>query len=249
MLDMLKKTETIKKAYWPVVIAIFGATTVMLFVYAPVEETMGPVQKIFYIHLPSAICTFLACMVSFIAAVGYLWQRKMFWDDLSAAAAKVAVLLCTVVLLTGMVWGHAAWGRWWTFQSPRLVFSLLLWLLYVVYIVLRASTGSGSKRAIISAVYSVAAFLDVPLVWLSVRLIPDPVHPASVTMTDAMRHTLLAWFIPVTLLTIGLIIAGKNRHRRLRERELLNHTESTWTVAPAEPIASEHCNEQADNDA
>ena len=92
-----------------------------------------------------------------------------------------------------------------------------------------------------------AAFLDVPLVWLSVRLIPDPVHPASVTMTDAMRHTLLAWFIPVTLLTFGLIMAGKNRHRRLRERELQTHTESTWSVAPAESMASEHCNQSADD--
>lgn len=246
---MLIESKTFKRAYWSVVIAAFGATTIMLFTYTPVEETMGPVQKIFYIHLPSAICTFLACLVSFIAAVGYLWQRKMFWDDLSAAAAKVAVLLCTVVLVTGMIWGKKAWGQWWTFQSPRLVFSLLLWLLYVVYIIIRASIGSGSRRAIISAVYSVAAFLDVPLVWLSVRLIPDPVHPSSVTMTDSMRHTLAAWFVPITLLAIGLIVAGKNRHRRQRDREILSHTESTWSVASTEPAASktsEHCNEPAD---
>ena len=119
------------------------------------------------------------------------------WDDLAAAAAKVAVLLCSGVLITGMIWGRAAWGQWWTW-SPRLTFSLILWLLYAVYLVLRSSIESGQRRAVVAAVYGLTAFLDVPLVWLSARLLPD-IHPSSVQLAGPMKLTLLAWFVPVTL--------------------------------------------------
>src|SRR5512133_1020212 len=118
---------------------------------------MGQIQKVFYIHLPVAICTFLACLVAFIASIGYLVQRKMNWDDLAASSAKVAVVLCTIVLITGMIWAKGAWGRWWTW-SPRLTFSLMLWLLYVVYLIIRNSVDSSQRRALISAVYAVIAF-------------------------------------------------------------------------------------------
>src|SRR5439155_1180764 len=142
-------------------------------------------QMIFYLHLPCAIGTFLACLTCFVGAIGYLWQGNLIWDDLSAAAAKVSVQLCTIVLLTGMIWGHSAWGQWWTW-SPRLTFSLVLWLLYVVYLMTRASVESVERRAIIGAVYGIVAFLDVPLVYLSVRLMPD-IHPVSVTLSLAIK--------------------------------------------------------------
>ncbi len=123
--------------YWVITLTLFVVVTFMLRdSITPVEKTMGPIQKIFYLHLPVAINTFVAAMIVFIASVGYLWQRRMFWDDLAAAAGKVAALYCTIVLLTGMVWGREAWGQWWTW-SPRLTFSLVLWLLYVVYLMIR----------------------------------------------------------------------------------------------------------------
>ncbi len=227
---MLGESRTFKRLYWLVVLATFAATTTMLFVYTPEEQTMGQVQKIFYLHLPSAICAFLACMVAFIGGVGYLWQRKMIWDDLSLAAAKIAALLCTIVLATGMIWGRSAWGVWWAW-TPRLTFSLLLWLLYVVYLVIRPCIESRDRRAIIGAVYVIAAFLDVPLVYLSVRLIPDYIHPKSVELIFPMKVTLAAWFVPVSLLTIGLIAGSWGRNRRLRERDLARASESGWSIA------------------
>ncbi len=205
--------------YWLTVVVLFAATVTMLFVYTPTEATMGPIQKVFYLHLPSAICAFLACLVAFVAGIGYLWQRKMAWDDLSAAGAKVAAVMCSVVLITGMIWGRYAWGVWWAW-TPRLTFSLLLWLLYVVYLVIRPSIKSRRRRAVICSVYAIAAFLDVPLVYLSVRLIPDYIHPRSVELIGPMKLTLAAWFVPVTLLTIGLIAAARNKNRKQREREL-----------------------------
>ena len=97
--------KLIAGAFWILTLALFAATVTMVFTYTPVEKTMGVVQKIFYLHLPVAINTFVAATVVFVASIGYLWERKAWWDDLAAAAGKVTALLCAVVLITGMIWG------------------------------------------------------------------------------------------------------------------------------------------------
>ncbi len=244
---MLSESRTMTRIYWLIVGIAFAVTITMLFVYTPVEETMGPIQKIFYLHLPSAICTFLACTVAFVAGLGYLWQRKIAWDDLSAAGAKIAAIMCTFVLATGMIWGRIAWGAWWTW-TPRLTFSLMLWLLYVVYLIIRPCIESRDRRAMVCAVYAITAFLNVPLVYVSVRLIPDYIHPKSVDLIGPMKVTLAAWFVPVTLLTLGLIVAERNRNRRQRQRQLERSSETAWSVArPKSPDvgAVDSCNQQA----
>jgi heme exporter protein C len=179
--------------------------------------------------LPAAISTFLACLVCFIASVGYAVQRNMTWDRLANAAARVAVGLCSIVLITGMVWGKGAWGQWWTW-SPRLTFSLVLWLLYVVYLMTRASFESAERRAIVSAVYSMIAFLDVPLVYLSVRLMPD-IHPVSVQLAPEMKLTLAIWFVPVLMLTAGLIVARFRKDRPIPVEELPTAAPGRFTWA------------------
>jgi heme exporter protein C len=192
-------------AYWSATAALTAAAVALLVLYTPTEATMGPVQKIFYLHLPTAINTLLACGVVFAGSVGFLVRRRMVWDHLASAAARVAVVFGFVVLGTGMIWARVAWGTWWTW-SPRLTFTLILWLLYVVYVVVRPAVESAERRAVVSAVYGVVAFLDVPLVYLTARLLPD-VHPASVEMAGPMQLTLAAWFVPVTLLAAGLVVA------------------------------------------
>lgn len=205
---------TLIRIYWLATLAATAAALAMVAGYTPDEASMGQIQKIFYLHLPTAICTFLACLSCFVASIGYLAQRKTWWDDLGAASARVAVQLCSVVLITGMIWGRSAWGRWWTW-SPRLTFSLVLWLLYVVYLMIRMSVESGQRRAIISAVYAVIAFLDVPLVYLSTRLMVD-IHPSSITLAAPMKLTLAVWFVPVAMLGAGLIVTRFNLNRRRR---------------------------------
>lgn len=203
------------RAFWLGLSLLFAADLILLAKYTPDERMMGSIQKIFYLHLPVAINALLACLVAFVASIGYLWQRQAWWDDLAWASARVAVQFCGVVLLTGMVWGRVAWGLWWTW-SPRLTFSLALFLLYLVYLLVRSSVEGRDRRAVVAAVYAVVAFLDVPLVWLSARLMPD-IHPASVQLAPAMKLTLAAWFVPVTLLAIGLISVRfvLNRNARL----------------------------------
>src|SRR5690349_7537526 len=92
----------IQVAYWLATASLFAGALGVLIFYTPTESTMGDIQRIFYLHLPVAISTFLACTVTFIASVGYLMQRKSGWDDLASAAARVAVQLCSIVLITGM---------------------------------------------------------------------------------------------------------------------------------------------------
>lgn len=199
--------------HWALTAVLLAVGVGIVVFVTPVEATMGPVQKIFYLHLPAAINTFLACTVCFVASVGYLWRRRLEHDRLAAAAAWAAVAQCSVVLITGMIWGRAAWGVLWTW-SPRLTFSLVLWLLYVVYLVVRPSVESTQRRAMVCALYAVVAFVDVPLVYLSVRLMPD-IHPTQVLLEPAMKYTLLYALVPLTLTNVGLIAW---RYRRLGGR-------------------------------
>jgi len=233
---MLTRSRQLWILYGAALAGTTAAATLMMLFYAQVDAEMGPIQKIFYVHLPFAINAFLACLLAFVGGIGYIWQRRMIWDDLSSAAAKVAALMCTVVLITGMIWGRYAWGKWWDW-SPRLTFSLLLWLLYVVYLVLRPSIESRQRRAMVCAVYAVAAFLDVPLVYLSTKLMPKDIHPAPITLaTVDMKLTLAMWFVPVTLLMGGLVVALMRSSRLARRRADAANADSAWSLSEGEPI-------------
>ncbi len=181
---------------------------------APIDPGAGAAQKIASVHVPLAINTCLACLVAFVANIGYIWQRGTAWDDLGAAAAQVAVLLCCVLLVTGMIWAHQAWNHWWTW-SPLPTFSLILCLLYLAYVILHRIAGPSRRSEIACAVYGVIAFLDVPLVYLSVKLLPDR-HPSELRMSAEMLNTLMVWGIPTTLICAGLIAAGYRLNRNAR---------------------------------
>jgi heme exporter protein C len=204
--------------YWLFAALAFAGAAALVFAWTPEEKTMGIVQKIFYFHLPVAINTFLACTVVCIGGVGYLAKRQAWWDDLASAAGKVAVVLCTGVLLTGMLWAKGAWGVWWTWSSPRLTFSFMLWLLFVVYLIVRGSVEGRQKRAVVSAVYGLIAYLDIPLVYLSARLIPD-IHPGNIALAPSMKLTLGLCFIPITMMAAGLIVLQYQVHRARRAAE------------------------------
>ena len=201
-------------AYWTITGLLFAGAIAMVLGYVPTEQTMGQIQKIFYIHLPSAILTFGAALVVCIASIAYIMTNKLFWDDLAAAAGRTTVLLCSIVLLTGMIWGRSAWGQWWTW-SPRLTFSLVLWLLYVVYLIIRPSIDSERRRAMICAVYGIVAFVDVPLVYVSTKLMPD-IHPSSISLEPPMRLTLLVWFVAVSFLVLGVTTSEYKNARAMR---------------------------------
>ncbi|WP_461210758.1 cytochrome c biogenesis protein CcsA [Desulfocurvus sp. DL9XJH121] len=144
--------------------------------YAPVEATMGPVQKIFYSHIALAWWALFSFVVVGVAGVGFLVRRSPFWDHLGGAACEVGVVFAGTTLVLGMLWGRASWGVWWTWD-PRLTTTLVMWFVYCAYLVLRASGLGGERRAVVTAVVGVVAVLDVPLVFLSARMWRS-IHPA-----------------------------------------------------------------------
>jgi heme exporter protein C len=203
------------RLYWGCTLALAAAGSAMALSYAPADAGAVWMQRIFFLHLPAAINMFIAALVVFGAGVGYLGSRRTgsgAWDDLGRAAAEVAVLCCSVVLVTGMIWAHTAWGTWWAW-SPRLTFSLVLWLLYASYLAIPRAIGASGRRAIVSAIFGIVAFIDVPLVYLSVKLLPD-LHPSTVELSPRMQQTLLLCLAPVTMACAGLIAARFAARRR-----------------------------------
>jgi heme exporter protein C len=144
--------------------ALWGA-----FVYAPQERTMGDVQRIFYFHVASWWVAFIAFTVTFFASIGYLWKEKSRFDQIALASTEIGVVFTTIGLVTGPIWAKYAWGVYWTWD-PRLTTALVLWLMYVGYLMLRRYVPEETKRAMLSAVVAIIAFVDVPVVFLAIRL-------------------------------------------------------------------------------
>lgn len=149
----------------------------MVFLYAPTEQTMGDVQRIFYFHVSSAWIAFLAFFLVMLMSVAYLLTGNVRWDMWAHASAEIGTLFCTLVLLTGPLWAKPVWNTWWTWDM-RLTTTLILWLMYVGYLMLRSSV-EGERGAKYAAVFGIIAFLDVPFVYFSIRWWRT-LHPAPV---------------------------------------------------------------------
>ncbi|HEV2697322.1 MAG TPA: cytochrome c biogenesis protein [Terriglobales bacterium] len=160
---------------------------------APTERTMGDVQRIFYYHVPSAWTAFLLFLINFVASLVYLIRRDSGSDILALVSAEVGVVFCTVVLVTGPIWARPVWGIWWTWDL-RLTLTLVLWLIYVSYLVLRRFSTS-SQTAVLAAVLAVFGALDVPLVYFSIWFFrtqhPSPVIGNGGSLDPRMAHVLL----------------------------------------------------------
>lgn len=180
-----------------------------IFIYAPVEKTMGIVQKIFYIHLPSAFLAFFAFFVTFLASILYLSNRDHKWDILALCSAEIGVIFCTIVLITGPIWAKPTWNVWWTWD-PRLTTTLILWFVYVAYLMLR-NVVREHQRSNFSAVFGIVGFVNVPITFFAIRLWRS-IHPAVITskglhISDPMKYTLILTFIAFCLLFFSLLIS------------------------------------------
>jgi heme exporter protein C len=162
-------------------------------VVAPTEQTMGNVQRIFYYHVPSAWTAFILFFINFFASIVYLIWRANKADMVALVTAEVGVVFCTVVLVTGPIWARPVWGIWWTWDL-RLTLTLVLWLIYVSYLVLRRFSSSG-QTPLLAAVLAVFGALDVPLVYFSIWFFrtqhPQPVIGGGGSIDPRMLHVLL----------------------------------------------------------
>ena len=155
-----------------ITVALLGYAAYEGLVAAPTEETMGNIQRIFYYHVPSAWTAMILFFVNFLASLWYFVQRgkpgaQLKADALALATAELGVVFTAVVLVTGPLWAKPVWGIWWTWDA-RLTTTLVLFLLYVSYLLLRRFSTSGQTPTL-AAVMGIFAFLDVPIVYMSIR--------------------------------------------------------------------------------
>ena len=192
--------------------ALMIAALYMVFVYVPTEKHSGIIQRIFYFHVPVAWVSFLAFFITFIASILYLWKREIKWDAIACASAEIGVIFTTLVLITGPIWAKAAWGIWWTWDA-RLTTSLVLWLIYIAYLLVRSFATEPSRGARLSAVIGIVGFIDVPIVFLTVNLWRTQ-HPTTIIfeggLTPPMLMTLLVCIAAFTILYVLLTLQSAN---------------------------------------
>lgn len=191
------------------------------FNYAQLEKVMGVVQKIFYFHVGSAWIGFFGFFLTFIFSILFLIKRNFNYDIIASCAAEVGLLFCTMVLLSGPIWGKAAWGTYWTWDA-RLTSTLILWFIYVSYIILRKFLDDVNRRARFSAIVGIIGFLNVPLVFLSVRLWRT-MHPNLMQKGGGLESSMkVAMFISLgTFTCIFLAFLFRRIRVALLEREVI----------------------------
>src|ERR1700738_4666323 len=193
-----------------VVVGLAAAAAYAALFIAPTERTMGTIQRIFYFHVSSAWTGLTAFFICFVGNLLYVCRRQPRWDWLGVSAAEVGLAFTTIVLITGPIWAHPVWGIWWTWDW-RLTSTFVMWLLYISYLLLRTLIEEPDRRALLSALFGIFAFLDVPLVYFSIRWWRTQ-HPQPIIMgepgsgLDPLMYKVLffMWFAMLALMTLLL---------------------------------------------
>ena len=208
----------------------------MFFVAREAGAAMGgQLQKIFYVHVPSAWVGYLAFGVVFIASIAYLRTGAQRWDLLAHAGAEVGVLFISLVLVTGPIWAHPVWGTWWQWDA-RLTSAVVMWLTYVGYLFLRNLTIDPARAGRLAAVVGIVGFVNVPIVHFSVQWWRT-LHPSGPTLANPTEAsglgggevaTFLIALVAFTLLFAWLLAARTRVGRleaHLEELEVLEQRE------------------------
>jgi len=201
---------------------VMVAALYMVFVYVPSDREQGIIQRVFYFHVPLAIMGFVAFGTVAVASILFLWRGTRVWDRLAHSAAEVGMVFCSLVLITGPIWARPAWGTWWTWDA-RLTTTLILWLIYAAYLMLRSVSGPGDQGARYAAVLGIVGAVDIPIINRSVYWWRT-IHPAVlVTRTGGtglsdprMQATFGICFLAFFLLFL-LLLKVRNESFRLRD--------------------------------
>lgn len=225
--------------------AAAGAVALMLiagaaiFLYAPTDYLQGPVQRIFYLHVASAIAAFACFFVVLVGGAIYLRNGSLAADRAARAAALVGVVFTTVTLVMGMLWAKPIWGAYWAWDA-RLTSTLVLWIIYAGYLLVRRLAEPGRQAARFAAVVGIFGFIDVPIVYFSVTWWRTQ-HPGPVVTTNALPPEMLAAFLITLFCT--LVFAAVLVAIRFRIETLLDQREtevaSIDMLATARPEAAQ----------
>jgi heme exporter protein C len=191
--------------------AALGAVALMLlaagaiFLFAPTDALQGPVQRIFYLHVSSAIAAYGCFAVVLLGGIIYLRNGSLGADRLARAGALVGLVFTTVTLVMGMLWAKPIWGTFWAWDA-RLTSTLVLWIIYAGYLLVRRLAEPGRQAARIAAVVGIFGFIDVPIVHFSVTWWRTQ-HPGPVIVNDALPPEMLATFLFTMACTLALAAA------------------------------------------
>jgi heme exporter protein C len=206
--------------------AAAGAVALMLlaagaiFLYAPSDALQGPEQRIFYLHVSSAIAAFVCFAVVLAGGIIYLRSESLVADRLARSGALVGVVFTTVTLVMGMLWARPVWNTWWTWDA-RLTSTLVLWIIYAGYLLVRQLAEPGRQAARIGAVVGIFGFIDVPIVYFSVSWWRT-LHPGSVIVRNALPPEMLATFLftmVCTLVLAAVMVAIRYRIETLQDEK------------------------------
>jgi len=231
-------------------VAVLGAAFALVFFYAPNDADQGFVQKIFYVHVPIAICALIGFVVAAFHAIRHLRSGDPIHDVRSYVSIHMGVIFGTAALLTGAIWARAAWGKWWVWEEPTLVSFLIVYLLYATYYPLRYAIEDRERQARYASVFAITAGAFVPLNFMAVRLAESLVHPrvfatAGGGLPPSMLLTFLVAFAGMALLFVTLMrfelmakstSAQVSRLRRAIDSEA--PAPSASRIAPAVPSGS-----------
>ena len=214
--------KTLFRIFTGITLLMLGYGYCQAMYIAPTEATMGNVQRIFYYHLPSAWIAFLLFFVNFLASIWYLIRRSIGSDAMALASAEVGVSFCTIVLITGPLWARPIWGIWWTWDA-RLTSTLVLWLIYVSYLVLR-HYATGGQVPVLAATLGIFGFVDVPIVYMAIRWFRTQ-HPQPVigggqgSGLDPRMWTAVLWNLAAFLM-LAIIFVGIRYRQALASHAL-----------------------------
>ena len=203
------------------------AALYLIFLHVPTERDMGVVQRIFYFHVPLAWVSLLAFSLVFVFSILYLWKRAMKWDTLAHASAEVGVVFITLVLITGTIWAKSIWGAWWTWDA-RLTATLVLWLTYLAYLLVRNYAAEQTQGARFAAVLGIVGFIDVPIVVLAVNLWRTQHPPALIFeggITSPMLLTIVVSIAAFTVLYILMVMQSTSIKNLQAKVNRLKHTQ------------------------
>lgn len=194
----------------------------LVFFNVPTEKTMGVVQRIFYFHVPSAWNAFLAFFLVFIGSIMYLRSNEMKWDALSVASAEIGFMFTSIVLVTGPLWAKPVWYIWWAWDV-RLTSTLVLWLIYAGYFLLRNVIPDPVTKAKLSSIIGILAFVDIPIIYFSIRWWRTQ-HPSPVMaggkgsgLDPNMKAVFFFCLFSFTLLYLFFLLMRLNTERKKME--------------------------------
>lgn len=195
----------------------------LIFMVVPDEASQGMIYRLLYFHVPAWWTAFLAVALSGVFSALYLIKKHLRYDAIAVSVTEVAVVFLIMGITLGSIWGRIIWGIWWTWDA-RLTSALICVLLYSGYLLLRRSMEEPAQRARISAVFSLFAFIDVPIVWFSIRWWRTQ-HPQPMQLAPEMWNALLWNWLGFALLAAVLTLIRLDQEQG--ERRLQSMRRST----------------------